>query len=76
MERIIPHEGYARTITSKIKKDDIALIELKGVAKFSLNVSPVCLWSGSDDETYIAGKTGEVKIIELVFCDDNLLAPG
>lgn len=59
--RIIPHEGYAASITTNIIKDNIALIELKADARFSATVSTVCIWSGSDDEAYIAGKTGTVK---------------
>lgn len=61
VRRIIPHEGYAQTIRSNIKKDDIALMELKGDAYFSVTVSTVCIWSGSDDEAFVAGKTGVVK---------------
>lgn len=60
MERIIPNEGYVPTAGSN--QHDIALIKLVSPVEFSHTISPVCLWSGSAEETFIAGKHAVVII--------------
>lgn len=52
----MPYDGY----NPKTNQHDIALIKLKSSVHLSTSISIVCLWSGSSEETFVAGKTGVV----------------
>ena len=58
---LFPHKDFMASLSNKEHmRDDIALIQLKSDVLFSPTVSPICLWSGSANEHYIAEKIGMV----------------
>jgi hypothetical protein len=59
VERIIPHGEYN---AAKSNQHDIALIQLRSPVELSDTIATVCLWSGSENETYVAGQNGLVNI--------------
>jgi Trypsin len=58
VEKISPYEQYAPNSGSN--QHDIALIQLRSHVQLSGTISTVCLWSGTADEKFIAGKNGTV----------------